>query len=89
MNEQRDRVRKAEEAVEHFKAENNIVGSTGRLVHEQHLTDLNNQLTNLVATVKQIEQFEAAQKQFNGTITNLTHAAVETPATLPTEKSGK
>jgi len=55
----------------------------------QQISDLNDQLTNLVAAVKQIEQFEAAQKQFNGAITNLTHAAVETPATLPAEKSGK
>ena len=45
LNEQRERVRQAEEQVERYKAENNIVGPTGRLVDEQQLTELNNQLS--------------------------------------------
>jgi len=45
LTELRERVRQAEEAVERYKAEQGIVGASGRLVDEQQLTDLNNQLT--------------------------------------------
>jgi polysaccharide biosynthesis transport protein len=45
LSEQRERVRQAEEQVERYKAEHNIVGPTGRLVDEQQLSDLNNQLS--------------------------------------------
>ena len=45
LSEQRERVRQAEEQVERYKAEHNIVGPTGRLVDEQQLTELNNQLS--------------------------------------------
>jgi succinoglycan biosynthesis transport protein ExoP len=44
LNEQRERVRQAEEQVELYKAQHNIVGPAGRLVDEQQLTELNNQL---------------------------------------------
>jgi Mrp family chromosome partitioning ATPase len=37
-------VREAEDRVETFKARNNILGSSGQLVNEQQLTELNNQL---------------------------------------------
>jgi succinoglycan biosynthesis transport protein ExoP len=45
LAELQDRVRDAEEGVERYKAEQGIVGPTGRLVDEQQLTELNNQLT--------------------------------------------
>jgi polysaccharide biosynthesis transport protein len=46
LNELRERVLRAEEQVETYKREHNIVGGAqGRLVDEQQLTDLNNQLT--------------------------------------------
>jgi polysaccharide biosynthesis transport protein len=45
LGELRERVRNAEEQVERYKREHNIVGPTGRLVDEQQLTELNNQLT--------------------------------------------
>jgi succinoglycan biosynthesis transport protein ExoP len=45
LNEQRERVRQAEEQVELYKAQHNMVDAGGRLVDDQQLTDLNNQLT--------------------------------------------
>jgi len=45
LSELQDRVRHAEEEVERYKAEQGIVGASGRLVDEQQLTELNNQLT--------------------------------------------
>jgi polysaccharide biosynthesis transport protein len=44
LSELRERVRSAEEQVERYKREHNIVGASGRLVDEQQLTELNNQL---------------------------------------------
>jgi uncharacterized protein involved in exopolysaccharide biosynthesis len=44
LNEQRERVTQAEEQVEAYKAAHNIVNADGRLVDEQQLTELNNQL---------------------------------------------
>jgi uncharacterized protein involved in exopolysaccharide biosynthesis len=49
LSELRERVRNAEEQVERYKREYNIVGPTGRLVDEQQLTELNNQLTTAKA----------------------------------------
>ena len=45
LTELRERVRRAEEEVERYKAEQGIVGANGQLVDEQQLTELNNQLT--------------------------------------------
>jgi polysaccharide biosynthesis transport protein len=45
LNEQRERVTQAEEQVERYKAQHNIVNASGRLVDEQQLTELNNQLS--------------------------------------------
>src|SRR5215218_2281011 len=44
LEELRGRVRDAEDRVEQFRAQNNIVSTSGRLVGEQQLTELNNQL---------------------------------------------
>ncbi len=45
LSELRERVRSSEEQVERYKAEQGIIGPTGRTVDEQQLTELNNQLT--------------------------------------------
>jgi succinoglycan biosynthesis transport protein ExoP len=45
LAELQERVRHAEEEVERYKAAQGIVGPAGRLVDEQQLTELNNQLT--------------------------------------------
>ena len=44
LNELKERVRQAEDRVETFKAQNNILGASGQLVNEQQLSELNNQL---------------------------------------------
>jgi uncharacterized protein involved in exopolysaccharide biosynthesis/Mrp family chromosome partitioning ATPase len=66
LTEQRRRVEEAENAVEQYKAANNMVMATGRLVSEQQLTDLNNQLSNAqnrAATLKaQIDQITQQRK---------------------------
>jgi len=49
LSELRELVRQAEEQVERYKRDNNIVGASGRLVDEQQLTELNNQLTTAKA----------------------------------------
>ena len=45
LNDLKDRVRHAEDRIEEYKARNNILGSSGQLVNEQQLTEMNNQLT--------------------------------------------
>ena len=45
LNELRDRVRQAEDKAEAFKVRNNILGSSGTLVNEQQLTEMNNELS--------------------------------------------
>jgi polysaccharide biosynthesis transport protein len=49
LSELRERVRQAEEQVERYKRDHNIVGAGGRLVEEQQLTELNNQLSTAKA----------------------------------------
>ncbi len=44
LAELRDQVRRAEERVESYKAANNIVGASGRLLNEQQLLELSTQL---------------------------------------------
>ncbi len=44
LKDLRDRVREAEEKIEAYKAQNNMVGANGQLVSEQQLTEMNNQL---------------------------------------------
>lgn len=60
LAEQRRQVEKAENAVERYKNENNMVMASGRLVSEQVLTDLNSQLTvaqNRTSTLRaQVDQ---------------------------------
>ncbi len=62
----KDRVRDAEERVETYKANNNIIDANGQLVDEQQLSDLNNQL--IAARIRTAEararlgQIESVQK---------------------------
>jgi uncharacterized protein involved in exopolysaccharide biosynthesis len=62
LDELRARVREAEDRVEQFKAQNNIVGAAGRLVSEQQLSELNNQLgiarTRTAEARAKVEQIE-------------------------------
>ena len=55
LSELKERVRSAEEQVERYKAENNIVGANGRLVNEQQLTELNNQMTSARARTAEVK----------------------------------
>ena len=65
LNELKDRVRQAEDRVETFKARNNILGSSGTLVNEQQLTELNNQLgvarARTAAAKARLDQVEQVQ----------------------------
>jgi polysaccharide biosynthesis transport protein len=45
LDELREKVRVAEDKVEAFKRQNNFIGASGRLVSEQQLTEVNNQLS--------------------------------------------
>jgi uncharacterized protein involved in exopolysaccharide biosynthesis len=66
LKEMQDRVRDAEERVESYKAQNNIVDANGELVNEQQLSDLNNQLSAAHARVAQakarLDQIQSIQK---------------------------
>jgi polysaccharide biosynthesis transport protein len=63
LTELRERVRHAEEEVERYKAEQGIIGASGRLVDEQQLTELNNQLTSARArTAEARARYEQVQR---------------------------
>jgi Mrp family chromosome partitioning ATPase/capsular polysaccharide biosynthesis protein len=66
LKELQGRVRDAEERVESYKAQHNIVDVNGQLVGEQQLSDLNNQLSVAHARVAQskarLDQIQAMQK---------------------------
>jgi polysaccharide biosynthesis transport protein len=79
LTEQRERVRHAEEEVERYKAEQGIVGAKGRLVDEQQLTDLNNQLSAAQArTAEARARYEQVQRlQARGADRGSTNEAVQ------------
>lgn len=54
LGDLRRQVEIAEENVERFKRENDIVGVSGRLVNEQQLTELNTQLVNARAETQKV-----------------------------------
>jgi uncharacterized protein involved in exopolysaccharide biosynthesis/Mrp family chromosome partitioning ATPase len=66
LEEQRKRVQAAEDAIQHYKEAHNIVVSSGQLVGEQQLTDVNNQLaaaqTKTALLRAQIEQIDRARR---------------------------
>jgi polysaccharide biosynthesis transport protein len=79
LSELRERVRNAEEQVERYKREHNIVGPTGRLVDEQQLTELNNQLSTAKArTAEAKARYEQVLRlQRSGTDAGSTSEAVQ------------
>jgi len=63
LTELRERVRHAEEEVERYKAEQGIVGTSGHLVDEQQLSDLNNQLSAAQARTSEARaRYEQVQR---------------------------
>ncbi len=63
LEELRKAVIVAEQAIERYKAENNIVGASGRLVNEQQLAELNSQLVTARAeATKASEHYEQMQR---------------------------
>jgi polysaccharide biosynthesis transport protein len=78
LGELRERVRDAEEHVERYKREHNIVGASGRLVDEQ-VTELNNQLTAAKArTAETKARYEQLQRlQRSGADAGATTEAVQ------------
>ena len=79
LTELRERVRHAEEEVERYKSEQGIVGASGRLVDEQQLTELNNQLTAAQArTAEARARYEQVQRlQGRGADRGSTNEAVQ------------
>lgn len=77
LSELKDRVRHAEEQVERYKSENNIVGPAGRLVSEQQLTELNNQLTAAKARTAEAKARYEKTLQRNGIDAGSTTEAVQ------------
>ncbi|HZY21911.1 MAG TPA: GumC family protein, partial [Beijerinckiaceae bacterium] len=73
LEELRARVRDAEDRVEQFRAQNNIVSTSGRLVGEQQLTELNNQLgvarTRTAEARAKVEQIERLHRGDAGAFT--------------------
>jgi polysaccharide biosynthesis transport protein len=73
LEELRGRVRDAEDRVEQFRAQNNIVSTSGRLVGEQQLTELNNQLgvarTRTAEARAKVEQIERLHRGDAGAFT--------------------
>lgn len=66
LNELRQRVETAEQAVERYKVQNNIVTANGRLVNESQLTEISTQLVAVRARAAEAraryEQIRAAQR---------------------------
>jgi polysaccharide biosynthesis transport protein len=66
LNDLKERVHAAEERVQDFKVEHNIVDANGQSVSEQQLSDLNNQLAaaraRMTAAKAQLDQIESVQR---------------------------
>jgi uncharacterized protein involved in exopolysaccharide biosynthesis len=67
LSELRERVRQSEDKVETYKAQKNIVGASGKLVNEEQLQALNNQLafarTRIADSRAKLEQAESVRGQ--------------------------
>jgi uncharacterized protein involved in exopolysaccharide biosynthesis len=67
LSELRERVRNSEEKVEAYKTQKNIVGASGKLVNEEQLQALNNQLafarTRLADTRAKLDQADSVRGQ--------------------------
>jgi succinoglycan biosynthesis transport protein ExoP len=70
LQELKDRVRDAEQKVEAFKANNNLVGANGQLITDQQITEMNNQLgaarartAEAKARLDQVEQVQRTKDE--------------------------
>lgn len=81
LDEQRKRVEKAENAVERYRAENNLVASSGRLISDQQLGEISNQLSaaqaRTAALKSQVEQL--AQQRRGGGLAGSSTEAIQSP----------
>lgn len=81
LDEQRKRVEKAENAVERYRAENNLVASSGRLISDQQLGEISNQLSaaqaRTAALKSQVEQI--AQQRRGGSLAGNSTEAIQSP----------
>lgn len=81
LDEQRKRVEKAENAVERYRAENNLVASSGRLISDQQLGEISNQLSaaqaRTAALKSQVEQI--AQQRRGGSLAGNSAEAIQSP----------
>jgi uncharacterized protein involved in exopolysaccharide biosynthesis/Mrp family chromosome partitioning ATPase len=67
LAEQRKRVEAAENAVERYRAENNLVAASGRLISEQQLTEISNQVSAAQARSAMLKaQVEQIARQRRG-----------------------
>lgn len=81
LDEQRKRVQTAENAVERYRAENNLVASSGRLISDQQLGEISNQLSaaqaRTAALKSQVEQI--AQQRRGGNLAGGSTEAIQSP----------
>ncbi|HYF55958.1 MAG TPA: GumC family protein, partial [Salinarimonas sp.] len=82
LDELRDRVTTAENAVEAFRSDNRIVGANGRLLNEQQLSDVSNQLVAARGRTGELRaRFEQIQRiQRAGGVLDATFEVVQSPA---------
>lgn len=81
LDEQRRRVEAAENAVERYRAENNLVAASGRLISDQQLAEISNQLSaaqaRTAALRSQVEQI--AQQRARGGLSGTSTEAIQSP----------
>lgn len=85
LDEQRKRVEKAENAVERYRQENNLVASSGRLISDQQLGEISNQLSaaqaRTAALKSQVEQI-AQQRRSGGSLAGSSTEAIQSPVVV-------
>lgn len=79
LDEQRKRVEAAENAVERYRAEHNLVAASGRLISDQQLSEISNQLSaaqaRTAALKSQVEQI--AQQRARGGLSGTSSEAMQ------------
>ncbi|GEP05805.1 hypothetical protein MOX02_38430 [Methylobacterium oxalidis] len=82
LGELRERLQVSEAAVERYRRSHDLVGASGRLIGEQQLTDLTNQLararTRTAETGARLEQIQKVRR--SGDLQDSTAEAVQSPA---------
>ncbi|QEL23681.1 lipopolysaccharide biosynthesis protein [Bosea sp. F3-2] len=81
LAEQRKRVEAAENAVERYRAENNLVAASGRLISDQQLSEISNQLSTAQARTATLRsQVElVAQQRRRGALAGSSTEAIQSP----------